>query len=50
MRPSQLAGEWVERGRSVRVVDSDDEYHIDDVPMATVADVALAVEMASPRS
>ena len=47
MRPLLLGGEWVDRHPSMSVVDPEDGSHIDDVAVATLDDVAHAVEIAS---
>ena len=47
MRPLLLGGEWVDRDRSMSVVDPEDGRHIDDVAVATVEDVGRAVDIAS---
>jgi glyceraldehyde-3-phosphate dehydrogenase (NADP+) len=50
MRPLLLDGRWVERDRSITVLDPENGRHIADVAAATVGDVERAVEVASATS
>src|SRR5262245_61868075 len=47
MKPLLLGGAWVDRDRSISVVDPADGRHIADVAVATPEDVARAVTIAS---
>ena len=47
MKPLLIGGEWVDRDRSITVVDPEDGRHIEDVAVATLDDVDRAVEIAS---
>jgi glyceraldehyde-3-phosphate dehydrogenase (NADP+) len=50
LRPLLLDGRWVERDRSITVLDPESGNHVADVAAATVDDVERAVEVASATS